>query len=93
MASFWNWWALAFFAGSLYYALRIGRRSGSFAVWCLAGGFLWSVIVRSGISFHLSFFGPNSRPLTAVTATLFFIGMFGIDRASKHFTKRNGNGE
>ena len=83
-----NWLALLFFVGSLFRALRIGLRARSTAVWFLAGGFVWSVVVRIGISFSLPFFSPHSRSLTLVTAILFYIGVTGLDRASAHFTKR-----
>jgi hypothetical protein len=84
-----NWYALAAFAGSLIFAYRVGLRLRTTAFWFLVAGFLWSVVVRAGISFNVPFFEPHSRPLTAITATLFFIGMAGLDVGTKHFPKRD----
>jgi hypothetical protein len=70
-----NWYTFAVFLACVVVVWQYYRLTRAKGIMLLLFAYLWTALVRAGISFDIPFLNDNSRPLTAVTATLHFIGL------------------
>jgi hypothetical protein len=75
MTDFWNWYTLAVFVACVVVVLRYFTKTRVNGIFVLMLAYVWTVVIRFGISLNLGWLERNSRPLTAITATLHLAGL------------------
>jgi hypothetical protein len=70
-----NWYTFGVFLLCVVVVWHYYRLTRSRGILVLMLAYLWTAMVRAGISFDIPFLNENSRPLTAVTATLHIAGL------------------
>jgi Ca2+/H+ antiporter len=75
LSEFFNWYTLVVFFLCLLVIWRYFSLTRAKGVFVLLLAFVWTMVVRAGISFRVDWIDDHARPLTSITATLYLIGL------------------
>jgi hypothetical protein len=85
-----NWVVLALSLICCVIAWEIYQITRAVGVLILMFAFIWSSVVRAGISFQVPFLDDYSRPLTAITFVFHTAGMLALLIALRSYYRKNG---